>query len=231
MFSLSWSYSVVSHSPRRTRFHNASTRAYKVALPFIVIKCHIFFMTVGWLLRYAAWARPQGLAQINCSAHGPIKTLPSFNHRWRESPVWPSDTGVRLVLVLKHRGGPGLYSPFGSPLSLEAVICGHSLVTLSLAVSETLNWLSSLPICKSHFGVQLCCFTSTENVRTIRDGEPMTSSLTFSQPLSSVYSGSWLKCCFTSTETVGLLGTGAQDGHLDVHTAPELWKCILVVTE
>ena len=25
----------------------------------------------------------------------------------------------------------------------------------------------------------------------------------------------WLKCCFTSTETVGLLGTGAQDVHLD----------------
>ena len=31
-----------------------------------------------------------------------------------------------------------------------------------------------------------------------------------------------LKCCFTSTETVGLLGTGAQDGHLDFHTGPEL---------
>ena len=30
------------------------------------------------------------------------------------------------------------------------------------------------------------------------------------------------KSCFTSTETVGLLGTGAQDGHLDFHTAPEL---------
>ena len=29
-------------------------------------------------------------------------------------------------------------------------------------------------------------------------------------------------CCSTSTETVGLLGTGAQDGHLDFHTAPEL---------
>ena len=29
--------------------------------------------------------------------------------------------------------------------------------------------------------------------------------------------------CFTSTETVRLLGTGAQDGHLDFHTAPELW--------
>ena len=33
----------------------------------------------------------------------------------------------------------------------------------------------------------------------------------------------WLvECCFTSTETVGLLGTGAQDGHLDFHTAPGL---------
>ena len=34
---------------------------------------------------------------------------------------------------------------------------------------------------------------------------------------------SWLvECCFTSTETVGLLGTGAQDVHLDFHTTPEL---------
>ena len=31
-----------------------------------------------------------------------------------------------------------------------------------------------------------------------------------------------LKCCFTSTETVGLLGTVAQDVHLDFHTVPEL---------
>ena len=31
-----------------------------------------------------------------------------------------------------------------------------------------------------------------------------------------------LECCFTSTETVGLLGTGAQGGHLDFHTAPEV---------
>ena len=36
----------------------------------------------------------------------------------------------------------------------------------------------------------------------------------------------WLKCFFTSTETagVGLLGTGAQDGHLDFHIAPELCR-------
>ena len=31
-----------------------------------------------------------------------------------------------------------------------------------------------------------------------------------------------LKFCFTSTETVGLLGTGAQDVHLDFHIAPEV---------
>ena len=35
-----------------------------------------------------------------------------------------------------------------------------------------------------------------------------------------------LKCCFTSTKTVGLLWTGAQDGHLDFHTAPELCAVI-----
>ena len=28
------------------------------------------------------------------------------------------------------------------------------------------------------------------------------------------------ECCFTSKETVGSLGTGAQDGHPDFHTAP-----------
>ena len=39
----------------------------------------------------------------------------------------------------------------------------------------------------------------------------------------------WLKGCFTSTETVGLLGTGAQDGHLDSHTAPEL--CVVAIRE
>ena len=34
-----------------------------------------------------------------------------------------------------------------------------------------------------------------------------------------------LKCGFASTETIGLLGMGAQDDHLDFHTAPELCLC------
>ena len=37
------------------------------------------------------------------------------------------------------------------------------------------------------------------------------------------------ECCFTSTETVGLLGTGAQDVHLDFHTDHEL--CDMAVGE
>ena len=38
----------------------------------------------------------------------------------------------------------------------------------------------------------------------------------------NVYVLESVECCFTSTETVSLLGTRAQDGHLDFHTAPEL---------
>ena len=43
------------------------------------------------------------------------------------------------------------------------------------------------------------------------------------RPLQPIQSLRWLSC-FTSTETVGLLGTGAQDGHFDFHTAPEFWE-------
>ena len=41
---------------------------------------------------------------------------------------------------------------------------------------------------------------------------------------TQIQNDGWLKCCFTSTETVGLLGMGAQDIHLDLHTAPELCR-------
>ena len=41
---------------------------------------------------------------------------------------------------------------------------------------------------------------------------------------TQIQNDGWLKCCFTSTETVGLLGMGAQDIHLDFHTAPELCR-------
>ena len=60
-------------------------------------------------------------------------------------------------------------------------------------------------------------FTSTEAIRLIRDGSPGRPLL-----LNSGDSEWLVECCFTSTETVGLLGTGAQDGHLDFHAALEL---------
>jgi len=44
--------------------------------------------------------------------------------------------------------------------------------------------------------------------------------LSFCSPSFSMHW--WLKCCFTTTETIGLLGTGAEDVHLDFHTATEL---------
>ena len=46
-----------------------------------------------------------------------------------------------------------------------------------------------------------CCFTSTETIRTVRDGEPRTSTLTFTQLLSSELSSS-VQCCFTSIVTI-----------------------------
>ena len=64
-----------------------------------------------------------------------------------------------------------------------------------------------------------CCFTSTETTRTIRDREPRTVTSTLAQLLSSVTKA---KCCFTSTETIRTIkDRGAQNGHLDFHTAPE----------
>ena len=68
-----------------------------------------------------------------------------------------------------------------------------------------------------------CWFTSTETIGTIRDGKPRTSTSTFTQLLSSDTMS--LQCCCTSTETIRLIRDGgAQDGHLDFHTTPELRK-------
>ena len=59
-----------------------------------------------------------------------------------------------------------------------------------------------------------CCFTSTETVRLIVNKERRGGGGGMEVLL--------LKCCFTSTETGGLLGTGAQNVHLDFHTPPQL---------
>ena len=63
--------------------------------------------------------------------------------------------------------------------------------------------------------------------RFIRDGSPgWPPRLSHS---SWALCPSWLvECCVTSTETVGLLGTGAQDVHIDFHTAPELCAWLMM---
>ena len=75
-----------------------------------------------------------------------------------------------------------------------------------------------------------CCFTSTETIRTIRDGESRTVTSTFTQLPSSAPVE--FKYCFVVSyvhrDHKDYWGRGAQDGHLDFHTAPELcmtgWK-------
>ena len=48
-----------------------------------------------------------------------------------------------------------------------------------------------------------CCFTSTETIKLIRDGEPRTSTSTYTQlPSSDV------QCCFTSTKNIKLIRDG-----------------------
>ena len=59
-----------------------------------------------------------------------------------------------------------------------------------------------------------CCFTSTETVRTIGNGESRTATSTFTQLLNS--ERSVVQCCFTSTETVRTI----RDFFF--YTAPEL---------
>ena len=97
---------------------------------------------------------------------------------------------------------------------------------------------------KSHFNVSLIVKTKTQDSvhrpqllkrKESRSGfEPKSFCLPAlrlaARPDWLTQPAGWLvECCFTSTETVALLGTGAQDGHLDFHTAPEL--CLTVADD
>ena len=64
------------------------------------------------------------------------------------------------------------------------------------------------------------CFTSTETVWTIRDGELRTSTSTYTQLLSSNEEG--LVVLYVHRDRTEHQGRGAQDVHLDFHTASEL---------
>ena len=66
------------------------------------------------------------------------------------------------------------------------------------------------------------CITPTETIRVIRDGEPRTATSTFTQlPSSDVYCSSSM-LLYVHRDHKDYKGRGAQDGHLDLHTAPRL---------
>ena len=72
-----------------------------------------------------------------------------------------------------------------------------------------------------------CCFMSTETIRTIRDEEPRTATWTFTQLLSSD-SVTCSTLLHVHRDHKDCYGRGAQDGHLDFHTAPELFLVVTV---
>ena len=48
----------------------------------------------------------------------------------------------------------------------------------------------------------LCCFTSTETIRTVRNGDPRMATSTFTRLLNSGRTTIRVQCCRTSTETI-----------------------------
>ena len=94
-----------------------------------------------------------------------------------------------------------------------AVLGSPSLIvlTVSCGCKATLNlnqiYIRAQELCESRGG---------------RPGLPVPGSQYGVSKRKAILNLLLLKCCFASTETVGLLGTGALDGHLDFHTAPEL---------
>ena len=62
------------------------------------------------------------------------------------------------------------------------------------------------------------CFTSTEIIRTIRDGEPRAASSTFTQLLSFAWASASSMLLYVHGGHKDYQGRGAQDGHLDFHT-------------
>ena len=64
---------------------------------------------------------------------------------------------------------------------------------------------------------------SAEAIRTIRDGETRTATSTFTQLLSSVlYISLSSVSLYVQSGHKDYQGRGAQNGHLDFHTAPEI---------
>ena len=112
----------------------------------------------------------------------------------------------------------------GAPLSVREpgiADAGCKLSDMRCASSIRRRVHLSQPSHSSSSSSSSMLFTSKETVRTVRDGEPRTATSTFTQLLSSA-APSQFNVTLRPQRPYGLLGTGALEGRLDFHTAPEL---------
>ena len=86
----------------------------------------------------------------------------------------------------------------------EAVLCVDDDVELRV-LGCRLTYLGTN--CDQCLSMAQRCFTSTETVRLIRDGEPSTATTTFPKLLSFKGCAIQDQRCFTSTETIRLVRT------------------------
>ena len=123
-----------------------------------------------------------------------VSTLVSARDQPHRLPVKPTSTSnggasawlVGAVFFTLSFFFPSSHRLFFPPLSLS--LCERVWTFLLLLLLLLFLLLFS------------CCLTSTETIRRIRDGEPLTVTSTFTQLLS---------CCFSPRKPSGLLGTGS----------------------
>ena len=100
--------------------------------------------------------------------------------------------------------------------------------SLSSSVSRSVCLPVGLFLCLCKWP-QVCCRTSTETVRTLRDGEPRTATSTFTQLLSSA--DVQVQCCFTSTETKRTIRDGEPRTAISIFTRlPSVYLCSTAAT-
>ena len=149
------------------------------------------------------------LVHVTCKAIVTSSWVLLYVHRNRRL-IWDGSPG--RPPQLSHSSWAASYYHINHYLNpLQPCRCAHTGIHTYMQIRPT--W-------------PFCCWALLyvhRNHRLIRDGSPGRPPR-FSHSSWTLFAVDWwwLKCCFTSTETVDLLGMGALDGHLEVHTAPEL---------
>ena len=98
---------------------------------------------------------------------------------------WWGPRQCKATFVLRNLPFQQLRGPRQLPREPTAATLGGAF--------QSSDQLTNLPFLPRWPGVRMqCCLTPTETIRTIRDGDPRTSTSTFTRS----------SCCFTSTETI-----------------------------